>query len=98
MIKESSIQAMLKLLGHDHVRGLFLAMLHESIMTVEFKKKNGDNRVMKCTTNPKFIEPQTAPRPTRATLEAIRVFDMEKNDWRSFKLETVKSIQPSVPF
>jgi hypothetical protein len=97
MIKEQAFQAMIKVLGRDHVRRILIDILVEDTIMVEFKKVSGENRVMQCTLNPDMLKNKKhiVDAPKNKNMETIRVFDMGKDDWRSFKLETIKSIQTS---
>ena len=66
-------------------------------ITVVFTKADGTERTMLCTKNPEVIaENYTAPekktaRERKDTPGVVAVFDLEKNDWRSFRLDSVKS-------
>ena len=65
--------------------------LVERVCEVTFKKTNGDLRTMKCTLNPELLpafdkkeEPQKEENKS-----VLSVFDLDKKDWRSFKIENV---------
>jgi hypothetical protein len=63
--------------------------------TVTFTKKDGTNRVMKCTRSPSQIPEDQYPKDG-VSVEAtgtIRVFDLDKNEWRSFIVENIKRIE-----
>ena len=66
-------------------------------LRVTFTKADGTERVMLCTRNAQTIAEVYTPEEkktdrTRATPEGVLpVFDLEKNEWRSFKLDSVKS-------
>jgi hypothetical protein len=77
-----------------------LAALREGECEVTFTKVNGDTRVMKCTLNMDLIPSAKRPKGDDSLelregldhiLKAIRVFDTVLEDWRSFKVETVKN-------
>ncbi len=79
-----------------------LAALREGECEVTFTKVNGDTRVMKCTLNMDIIPKSKMPKGDNvpelregldSILKAIRVFDTGLEDWRSFKVETVKNFQ-----
>jgi hypothetical protein len=79
-----------------------LAALREGECEVTFTKVNGDTRVMKCTLNMDIIPRAKMPKGDNvpelregldSILKAIRVFDTGLEDWRSFKVETVKNFQ-----
>lgn len=60
---------------------------------VTFKKKDGTIRKMKCTRNPKYIPEEHQPKTSiEDSGAAIRVFDIEKQEWRSFVVENIMSI------
>lgn len=65
---------------------------------VEFTKKDGTQRVMECTLHQTFIPEDKKPKSANisdeipvspSTLDAIRVFDLEKLEWRSFRWDSV---------
>lgn len=65
---------------------------------VEFTKNDGTNRVMKCSLNNKYISEEHRPKSKsidtyHENLDIIRVFDLEKEGWRSFRVDSVKGIQ-----
>jgi len=69
-------------------------LLGAYVLEVEFIKKNGEMRKMFCTTKsdkiPKGHEPKgdiTVP----LNEGVLRVFDVEVEGWRSFRVDSVKS-------
>lgn len=66
--------------------------------TIEFTKKDGTLREMKCTLNPTLImfkDPTYLEHDTIVASEgdtAIRVYDLEKSGWRSFRWDSVKTV------
>jgi hypothetical protein len=79
-----------------HTRDEILTTLGgESIAFVKFVKSNGEVRRMKCTRNPKHIPETFAPKtetdtkPVKENLDTINVYDLEKNGWRSFRVDSV---------
>lgn len=73
--------------------------LSSKVIVVEFQKLDGSTRVMKCTTNPNCIKSfyeknnifyEETPKSNRKKPEfAIPVYDIEKEDWRSFRWDKV---------
>ena len=67
------------------------------IITVTFiKKSTGSARVMKCTKNLDKIDTKFHPQGSKAIVHdcnQVRVFDVEKNAWRSFDINSVVSIE-----
>lgn len=64
-------------------------LLNESLR-ITFTKKDGTERTMLCTLNPKSLfsaEEKTSSRAVSST--SIAVFDLEKNDWRSFRWDSI---------
>jgi hypothetical protein len=75
------------------------SMLPMGPMTVTFTKADGTERVMKCTLDPELL-PKVEPKPItedkkprKESDKAIRVFDLDKQEWRSFTVTKVKRIQ-----
>ena len=74
----------------------------EQGLRVVFRKKDGTERTMHCTLNQKRIPAEKQPTTLSQSLEektdstavpnAIRVFDLEKMEWRSFRWDSLISI------
>lgn len=65
------------------------------IIIVEFTKKNGDLRKMRCTTNLSIIPETEHPSEdsTRIyTEEVIRAYDIDAEGWRSFRVDSVNTL------
>lgn len=61
--------------------------------TLEFTKKDGTKRVMRCTRNLKNIPEDSHPKNGTGDSETtLRVFDLDKNEWRSFIIENIITI------
>lgn len=66
-------------------------------VTVTFTKKDGTERVMKCTTNPTYVmfkDPTTleSKKERKINEDVMPVFDTEAGHWKSFRWDSVKSI------
>ena len=64
-------------------------------VTVDFQKKDGTMRTMKCTLQESAIptyEKKTERVRNTSTDESISVVDLDKNEWRSFRLDSIKSV------
>jgi hypothetical protein len=77
----------------NYVKGL---LIDENIseVCVTFTKKDGTERNIKCTLVESRIPSDKKPKNKTVGVssdEAIRVFDLEKQDWRSFRWDSVKS-------
>ena len=75
--------------GKQWLRGL----LQSENVTVTFVKKDGTERVMKCTL--KDIPADKMPKGTnkKGSEEAIAVYDLDSDGWRSFRFDSVKQIK-----
>lgn len=81
-------------------------MLHgNDEVSVKFTKKDGSERTMLCTLNeqkipfdklPKVKEPTEETTTVASTTDAVRVFDVEKQEWRSFRFDSIKSVKLGV--
>jgi hypothetical protein len=76
-------------------RKWLLANLEESIVEVTFTKKDGTDRVMNCTLIEDYL-PETAGVGRAASLDAVSVYDVDKEDWRSFRWDSVKAVKLSM--
>ena len=75
-------------------------LLHdESIkdLCVVFTKKDGTEREMRCTLSAGRIPADKTPVTQEAVSEtfgsALRVFDEEKEEWRSFRWDSIKEVR-----
>ena len=69
------------------------------VVTIFFKKKDGSDRLMKCTLNfnriPKDKKPKDMKLENILALikkNVLRVFDTEKQDWRSIPIENTQFV------
>lgn len=74
------------------------AILKENICQIVFIKKDGTERTMRATLNAKLIpqtedDPKKTPKKKVANDEIIRCYDVEKSDWRCFRIDSVKSFK-----
>jgi len=70
-------------------------------VTVTFTKKDGSERVMKCTTNPTYImfkDPSVleSKREKKVNEDVMPVYDMVSNAWKSFRWDSVKSVMITI--
>lgn len=71
-------------------------ILRDRIATVTFTKKDGTERVMKCTLNESSIPVDHRPKEGsthKVNDSVLAVFDVENQGWRSFTIANVKSVQ-----
>ena len=64
-------------------------------VTITFTKKDDSLRVMKCTLMESKI-PSTKESNKKKSEESIAVFDLEVNEWRSFRYDSIKEIRFSL--
>lgn len=63
--------------------------------TIVFKKVDGTIRTMKCTLNESLLPKREVTETERKVNDGIQtVFDLELNQWRSFKWENFVSVTP----
>lgn len=68
------------------------AHLKENVAEVIFTKVNGDERVMRCTLMREYLPEQTDIEERAPRKDAVAVWDLEKGAWRSFRVDTIKSV------
>ncbi len=72
--------------------------INESV-TVTFTKVDGTIRVMNCTLKPELlpvveVKPLAEGKlPRKESTTSIRVYDLEKNEWRSFTTKNVTKVE-----
>jgi hypothetical protein len=76
--------------GKDWLRGL----LKTDIVQIEFMKKDGTLREMKCTLREESIPEASRPKGSGKAQnnDSIAVFDLVKQEWRSFRFDSVKQL------
>ena len=68
--------------------------LSVGVVSVQFEKLNGEFRDMKCTLNEEYLPAvDTKGSTKKKSEEAISVWDVNKNEWRSFRFDRVISYQ-----
>ena len=72
-----------------------LGLLRSEIVELTFTKKDGTERVMKCTLAEQKIPAENAPKGSERAKsdEAVAVFDLENQGWRSFRWDSLKNIK-----
>lgn len=73
-------------------------VLNQQPATITFTKLDGTERVMNCTLEVSKLPPAVplaegkTPRKESTSTKALRVFDLDKQEWRSFTIKNVKSV------
>lgn len=84
----------------DWVRSL----LQKGPVMVTFVKADGTEREMKCTLSGDFLPATPAPTVTESKPRkqpdehSLRVFDLDKNEWRSFRFERLRKVSAEIAF
>ena len=71
-------------------------LLRDSVAEISFTKKDGTERIMKCTLQSDLIPEEHTPKGTGTTkenLDIINVFDLDKIGWRSFLVDNVQYVK-----
>jgi hypothetical protein len=84
----------------DNFKGTLKTLLKSSEATVCFTKKDGTERVMRCTLNPDFLplpkvdESKVATKPERKKSDtSLAVYDLDAQSWRSFVITSIKNVK-----
>lgn len=89
---------------YDFTTESFKQQLKEKLQSnevgVTFTKRDGSERRMQCTLSAARIPREQLPQGTGDTSftetvsrEAIKVFDLEKQAWRSFRYDSLKAVK-----
>jgi hypothetical protein len=79
-------------LNHPNFKKWFAGLLKEIEVNLTFKKVNGEIRKMRCTLNEELIpedKKSTGNGKRKSPEDSIAVFDLDKQDWRSFRYESI---------
>jgi len=69
-------------------------MLAENICVCTFTKVNGDERVMVCTLKESIVPATTGSGSSSpVNEEVLPVWDVQAEDWRSFRIDRVKKFR-----
>jgi len=79
-------------------RKWLIGLLESEIVEIEFTKKDGTDRVMKCTLQEDYLPEYSVIEidKDRWKKDALAVFDIENDGWRSFRWDSVKQISFSI--
>jgi len=82
-------------------RQIFRDWTHSVLKTaskveVVFEKADGSERIMNCTLNEEYLEDEflylaPANKNKPRSTETMTVFDIEADDWRSFRFDKIRS-------
>lgn len=84
----------------DNFKGTLQTLLKSSEATVCFTKKDGTERVMRCTLNPNLLplpkvnESTVTTKPERKKSDtSLAVYDLDAQGWRSFIVTSIKNVK-----
>jgi hypothetical protein len=84
----------------DNFKNTLTTLLSDNEATVCFTKKDGTERVMRCTLNPDLLplpkvgESTVATKPERKKSDtSLAVYDLDANGWRSFIITSIKNVK-----
>lgn len=71
-------------------------IIYDGIVEVKFTKRDGTERIMNCTLNKNVVPPATKDPLSQQKVRKLNenvmvVWDVDKNDWRSFRLDQIKN-------
>ena len=73
-------------------RDTLIKNLQKKAMRITFTKVNGEERVMDCTLQENLV-PETNPDNRKENEEVLPVFDINKGEWRSFRMDSITNIE-----
>ena len=73
-------------------RDTLIKNLQKKTMRITFTKVNGEERVMDCSLQEHIIPPTDA-KNRKENEEVLPVFDINKGEWRSFRLDSITNIE-----
>lgn len=82
-------------LNDDQFKGYLTSLLKNGVVEVNFTKVDGSERLMTCTLQESVVpvtEAKEDAKPRTESQEALRVWDVAVNGWRSFRLDSINSV------
>ena len=73
-------------------RDTLIKNLQQKVMRVTFTKVNGEERVMECTLQ-EYMLPETVESNRKQNEAVLPVFDINKGEWRSFRMDSITKIE-----
>jgi len=79
----------------DEGRAWLASHLKMGPVDVTFTKKDGTERTMKCTLMEELMLPydKKTDRVKEESKETLAVYDLEKESWRSFRLDSITEVR-----
>lgn len=78
----------------DMSRDELKTRLKDVVATITFTKKDGTLRQMKGTLKPSYLPlmEENSEKKRKDNPDVLPVWDIEKNEWRSFRINSIKSV------
>ena len=73
-------------------RDTLIKNLQKKAMRITFTKVNGEERIMDCTLQENLV-PETSESNRKQNEEVLPVFDINKGEWRSFRVDSITNIE-----
>ena len=73
-------------------RETLIKNLQNKVMKITFTKVNGEERIMDCTLQEHMI-PATDANKRKQNEDVLPVFDINKGEWRSFRLDSIINVE-----
>lgn len=92
------------------IRDWVRSLLQKGPITVTFVKADGTDREMRCTLHPEKLPPapvatgpvdgivQESKQRKKPDEHSLRVFDIDKSEWRSFRFDRLKKVATELNF
>jgi len=91
------------------IRDWVKSLLQKGPVTVTFTKADGTDRAMLCTLDPERLPQVPVAGPVDGIVKeskerkkpdehSLRVFDLEKNEWRSFRFDRLQKVSTEIVF
>lgn len=74
------------------MRERLVERLKEKILNIKFLKKDGTERILKGTLKQEFLLPIKGTSKKPENPNVVCCVDVEKNEWRSFRLDSIIEI------
>ena len=73
-------------------------LARSNIISVTFIKKNGEMRTMKCSLKDEYIDGEAKKSTSirKPNYDVLPVWDLDINEWRSFRIDSVKGVEIDV--
>lgn len=79
-------------------RSWLIDLLHNGVLVITFTKTDGTERSMQCSLRDDLIKnyERKTDRQRMTSQAVLPVFDIEKQEWRSFRWDSIKRIEGQI--